>query len=343
MRALLWRVAGLFDRPRRDRELSEELECHLQMEIDGNLRCGMTPGQARRAALIKSGGVEQAKEAYRERRGLPVLEIAMLDLRHALRRLRRNPGFTIAAVVSLALGIGANAAMFTLLDQMLLRPLPVKDPGQLVMIWTTGPSLGSSQGTRGSSYPMYQDFEQRAAGFSDVFCRYYTALSIGSGEQAERVTGELVSGNYFQALGVGPALGRVFAPETDDRVYKGHPVVVLSYPYWQARFGADPGVIGRKILVNNYPMTIVGVSARGFSGLDPARSPHIRIPIQMKPLMTPGSDNLGNRRRQWVQIFARMRPGVTVQSAQVSLQLLLSQILRGEAGTLRETPQALLE
>ena len=190
---------------------------------------------------------------------------------------------------------------------------------------------------------MYQDFQRRAAGFSDVFCRYHTALSISFGERAERVTGELVSGNYFQALGVGPALGRVFTPETDDRVYKGHPVVVLSHAYWQERFGADPGVIGRKILVNNYPMAIVGVSARGFSGLDPARSPQIRIPIQMKPLMTPASDNLGNRRRQWVQIFARMRPGVTVQSAQASLQPLLNQILRSEAGALPATPKAMLE
>ena len=254
----------------------------------------------------------------------------MRDLRHAFRLLARSPAFTLVAVLSLALGIGANTAIFTLFDQMVLRRLPVIHPEQLQMIWTTGPHLGSTQGSRASSYPMYQDLQQRAQAFSHVFCRYYTPLSISMGNQTERVTGELVSGNYFQALGIGSALGRVFSPEEDDRVYKGHPVVVLSHQYWATRFGEDAGVLGRKILVNNYPMVIVGVSAAGFSGIDPARSPQIRVPIQMKPLMTPGSDNLADRRRQWVQIFARRQPGYTMQSAQVSLQPLLSQILRAE-------------
>ncbi len=254
----------------------------------------------------------------------------MRDLNHAFRLLSRSPAFTLVAVVSLALGIGANTAIFTLLDQLMLRRLPVAHPEQLQMIWTTGPILGSNQGSRASSYPMYQDFQQRAPAFSYVFCRYYTPLSISLGNQTERVTGELVSGNYFQALGIKPALGRVFSPEEDDRVYKGHPSVVLSYPYWVTRFGADAGVIGQKILVNNYPMVIVGVSAAGFSGFDPASSPQIRIPILMKPLMTPGSDNLSDRRRQWVQIFARRKPGYTMESAQASLQPLLSGILRDE-------------
>ena len=341
IRAFLFRLMGLFDKERRDRELAEELASHLRMQIEDNLRSGMTPEEARRAALLKSGGVELAKEACRDRRGLPVLETAMRDLRHALRLLSRGPAFTVVAVLSLALGIGANTAIFTLLDQIVLRPLPVPHPEQLQMIWTTGPNLGSNQGSRASSYPMYQDFQQRAPAFSYVFCRYYTPLSISLGDQTERVTGELVSGNYFQALGVGPALGRVFSPEEDDRVYKGHPVVVLSHQYWVMRFGADPGVLGQKILVNNYPMVIVGVSAAGFSGIDPARSPQIRIPIQMKPLMTPASDNLGDRRRQWIQIFARRKPGYTLESAQASLQPLLRAILRTEleSPALRDTSQ----
>jgi predicted permease len=341
VRAFLFRLAGVFEKGRGERDLAEEMQSHLRMQIDDNLRSGMTPEQARRAALLKSGGVEPAKEACRDRRGLPVLETAMRDLNHALRLLWRSPAFTLVAVLSLALGIGANTAIFTLLDQLMLRRLPVAHPEQLQMIWTTGPSLGSNQGSRASSYPMYQDFQQRAPAFSHVFCRYYTPLSISLGNQTERVTGELVSGNYFQALGIGPALGRVFSPEEDDRVYKGHPVVVLSHQYWLARFGADAGVIGQKILVNNYPMVIVGVSAAGFSGIDPARSPQIRIPIQMKPLVTPASDNLGDRRRQWVQIFARRKPGYTMESAQASLQPLLSAILRTEleSPALRDIPQ----
>lgn len=325
LRVLLARLGGLFYRRRRDGELAEELESHLELEIERNLRAGMTPEAARRVALVKAGGLEPAMEACRDRRGLPILEMTMRDLGHALRLLRRSPAFTVVAVLSLTLGIGANTAIFTLLDQLLLRRLPVRQPEQLQMIWTSGPHLGSNRGLRASSYPMYQDFQQRATAFSYVFCRYYTPVSIGLGDTTERITGELVSGNYFQALGVRAALGRVFTPEQDDRVYRGHPVVVLSHQYWVARFAADPGVIGRKVLVDNHPMVIVGVSAAGFSGLDPARAPQVRIPIQMN------LGNMGNRRKQWVQIFARRKPGYTLQSAQASLQPLLSAILRDEA------------
>jgi predicted permease len=252
------------------------------------------------------------------------------DVSFAVRNLRRSPLFTVVAVSSLALGIGANTAIFTLIDQLMLRLLPVQDPEQLVMIWTTGPHIGSNRGYHMASYPMYQDFQQKAAAFSYVFTRFYTPASISFGGQTERINAKLVSGNYFQAMGVKPAIGRVFSPEQDDRVYKGHPYVVLSHQYWVTRFAADPGVLGQKILVNNYPMTIVGVSAAGFTGLDPSRSPQIRVPIQMKPLMTPGWDDIADRRSQWVQIFARMKPGFTVESARASLQPLFIQILRDE-------------
>ena len=252
------------------------------------------------------------------------------DFRFAVRNLRRSPLFTFIAVASLALGIGANTAIFTLLDQLILRMLPVKDPQQLVMIWSTGPHEGNNRGSRASSYPMYQDYQRQAPAFSYVFCRFATPLSVSFNGQTERVEGELVSGNYFQALGVQPALGRVFSPEQDDRVYLGHPSVVLGYQYWKARFASDPSVVGQKIVINNYPMTIVGVSAPGFAGLDPANAPQIRVPIQMKPLMTPGWDQIGDRRSQWIQMFARLKPGYTVQSAQASLQPLFSQILRDE-------------
>jgi len=253
------------------------------------------------------------------------------DVKFALRNLGRSRLFTIVAVASLALGIGANTAIFTLIDQLILRLLPVRDPEQLVMIWTTGPHMGSNRGYHMASYPMYQDFQQKAPAFSYVFCRRETPLSISFGGQTERVDGELVSGNYFQALGVRAAIGRVLSSKEDDQVYKGHPVIVLSYPYWVSRFAADPGVIGQKMLVNDYPMTIVGVSAAGFNGLDPAHSPQIRVPVQMKALMTPGWDEIGDRRSQWVQMFARLKPGYTLESAKASLQPLLTQILRFES------------
>jgi predicted permease len=252
------------------------------------------------------------------------------DVRFAVRNLRRAPLFTAVAVGSLALGIGANTAIFTLVDQLLLRMLPVKDPQQLVLIRPTGPHLGNNSGNKAASYPMYEDFQKEASAFSYVFCRFLTPVSISYSGRTERITGELVSGNYFQALGVKAAVGRVFTPEFDDRVYKGHPSVVLSYAYWESRFASDPGVIGQKIVVNDYPMTIVGVSAPGFQGVDPAASPQIRIPIQMKPLMTPGRDDMGNRRSQWIQMFARLKPSYSAQSAQASLQPLFMQILQSE-------------
>ncbi len=253
------------------------------------------------------------------------------SIRYAVRAFRRNPLFTAVAVVSLALGIGANTAVFTLLDQLVLRLLPVKEPQRLVMIWPTGPAMGGEDGERASSYPMCEEFQRRAGAFDFVFCRYDQQVAVGFHGGTERADSELVSGNYFQALGVRPALGRVFSPEADDRIYKGHPSVVLSYRYWVSRFAGDPKIVGQKILVNQYPMEVVGVAPPGFTGLDPAASPQLWVPIQMEPLMIPGQDALGDRREHWVQIFARLKPGYTVKSARASLQPLFHQILEREA------------
>lgn len=258
----------------------------------------------------------------------------LIDLKFALRTLRRSPLFTLIAVLSLALGIGANTAIFSLMDQLILRLLPVKDPDSLVMLSQRGASMGGSDGERANSYPIYQDYQQRANAFSEVFCQKMSegvALTLDN-NQTELVSVEMVSGNYFTALGVKPAIGRLFNSAEDDRTYKGHPVVALSYDYWMSRFAGDHGVVGRKVLVNNHPMTIVGVSAPGFSGVDPARSPKIRVPIQMLPIVHPGWDaTIAFRRLQWVRVFARLKPGYTVESAQASLQVLFTQIRHYEA------------
>ncbi len=191
----------------------------------------------------------------------------LADLKFALRTLRRSPLFTSIAILSLALGIGANTAIFTLMDQLLLRVLPIRDPGTLVMLYQEGPHMGSNSGPRMHSYPLYQDFQQKAEPLADVICRRGVEASLSVDNQTERVDAELVSGNYFTALGVKPAIGRLFNSAEDDQVYSGHPVVVLSHEYWASRFAGDPKVIGQKILVNNYPMTIVGVSGAGFTGI----------------------------------------------------------------------------
>jgi predicted permease len=250
------------------------------------------------------------------------------DLRLAFRGLRRNPLFATVAILSLALGIGANTAIFTLIDQMLLRKLPVRAPEELVMLHQEGPHNGSNMGGRMHSYPIYQDYQKRGEPLSEVLCRRLVPASVSIDNQTERVQAEMVSGNYFTLLGVGPALGRVFNSQEDDQTYQGHPVVVLGYDYWVNRFARDANVIGKKILVNNFPMTIVGVSAAGFAGIDPAQSPEIRVPIQMKPQMVPDWEwvFLDDRRTRWVQVFARLKPGYTAESAQPPLQGLFTQI-----------------
>jgi predicted permease len=261
-----------------------------------------------------------------------VMSTASSDLRLAVRGLRRNPLFATVAILSLALGIGANTAIFTLIDQILLRKLPVRAPEELVMLYQEGPHNGSNMGSRMHSYPMYQDFQQRAEPLAEVLCRRQVSASLSVDNQTERVQAEMVSGNYFSMLGVMPALGRVFNSQEDDRTYQGHPVVVLSYDYWASRFARDPGVLGMKVLVNNSPMTIVGVSAAGFAGLDPAQSPQIRVPMLMKPVMVPDWSwvHMDDRRTRWVQVFGRLKPGNTVESAQAPLQGLFLQIRNHE-------------
>jgi len=256
----------------------------------------------------------------------------MNDLKLAVRGLFRSPLFSIVAVLSLALGIGANTAIFTLIDQILLRKLPVKNPDELVMLYQQGPHSGSNMGARMHSYPIYEEYRMRGEPLAEVLARRLAAASINVDNQTERVEVEMVSGNFFSMLGVGPALGRVFNSQEDDQVYQGHPVVVLSHHYWVTRFARDPAAIGKKILVNNYPMSIVGVSAEGFAGIDPARSPQIRVPIQMKPAVVPEWEwvKMADERTRWVQVFARLKPGYTAETAQGPMQGLFTQIRQHE-------------
>jgi predicted permease len=254
------------------------------------------------------------------------------DLKYAVRGIRRAPLFTSVAILSLALGIGANTAIFTLMDQLMLRKLPVRAPQQLVMLVQHGPHNGSNMGPRMHSYPIYQDFQQKAEPFSEVMCRRLTEASVAIDGHTERVDAEMVSGNYFSMLGVTAAAGRLIRSDEDDRVWRGHPVVVLSYEYWATRFARDPQVVGKKILVSDYPMTIIGVSAAGFAGLDPSVSPQIRVPVLMEPIMQPqwAWMNAGSRRARWVQVFARLKPGYTAASAQPAAQTLFHQVRQYE-------------
>ena len=206
-------------------------------------------------------------EATRRMNFIGWLDTVLRDLKYTFRMLARTPGFTAVAVLTLALGIGANTAIFTLLDQVLLRLLPVKDPQQLVLLTMKGRHYGSNWGGNAISHPMFRDFQDHNEVFSEMFCRFPTSANLSFGRQAELVDVELVSGTYFSALGVVPALGRILTPE-DDRVPSGHPFVVLNCNYWKTRFAGDPQIVGKMLNLNNYDMTVVGVAQAGFDGVD---------------------------------------------------------------------------
>jgi predicted permease len=242
------------------------------------------------------------------------------DVRFALRMLRHAPLFTTLAALSIALAIGANTTIFTLLDQVVLRPLPIPAPDRLVQLQIDGTFSGNSWGDGSElSYPMYRDIRDRNAVFSGVCARFEWAMHLSGGGATERVNGELVSGTYFPVLEVGPARGRVLSP-ADDRVAGGHPVAVVSFDYWTSRFNGDTRIVGRKILLNGQPFTIVGVSRRGFHGIDVGYATQVFVPMMMKAQMTPGWNFLDDRRGRFARVFARLRPGMTAERAETALQ-----------------------
>jgi predicted permease len=241
------------------------------------------------------------------------------ELRSALRSLLHSPLFTLVAISSLALGIGANSAIFSLIDQVILQKLPVQEPAQLVQIYQTGSHYGSNSGPRMNSYPMFKDFRANTSVHQGMFCRREFSVSISHQGIAERSNGELVSGNYFDVLGVKAHLGRLFNDE-DDKSKNGHPVAVLGYDFWKTRFGGNPAIVGQDVLVNNNRLRIVGVSERAFYGLDPTRTVSVRVPMAMKPNLMAGWDQMEDRRSRFVQIFARLKPGVSVEQARAQMR-----------------------
>ena len=247
------------------------------------------------------------------------------DIRHAIRSLRQAPGFVLVVVLTLGLGIGANTAIFSLMDQVLLRPLPVHDPSALVLLDGPGAFQGRTVNLTTFSYPMYVDFRDRNEVFSGVLARFPLSTTVVWRGASERANGELVSGNYFDVLGVRPALGRVLNG-ADDRVPGAHPIAVLSYGYWQRRFGGDPLVLNQTITVNGHPLTIVGVSARGFAGVQVGQAADVMLPLMMKAQMTPTWNDLDNRRSRWVTVMARLKPGVSRTAAEAAMNVIYRQV-----------------
>jgi predicted permease len=330
LRAGLSRLGEMFGKRQREQELSAELESHLQMHIEDNLRAGMSPAQARREAMMKLGGVEQTKENFRERRGLPILETTYQDCRYALRLLRKNPGFTLVAVLTLALGIGGNAAVFSVMNSVLLRSLPLPHPEQLVyLVLPNGkPDGGMNTGDDSTSFsePVFEQLRADHAAFSDLMA--YIPLAIGKtavriGQDPEEAEADEVSGNFFSGLGTAFARGRGFTLE-DETAHAA--VAVLSYSYWTVRFGRSPAAIGQMIYVKGVPFTIIGVTGPAFYGVEPGLSTDLWIPLQNRPELNawgepPSEDSTLYGSPKWwcIRLIGRLQPHVTSPQALATL------------------------
>jgi predicted permease len=342
LRIFFARLRGLFLKRKLEDELAAEIQSHIEMQVEDLVHQGMDPDEARYLALRKFGGVDQVKETYRDRRTLPWIETFVRDLRYGLRMLRRSPGMTAVAILSLALGIGANTALFSVVDAVLLKTLPVQDPDQLVIFeWQSGQSfrLSGMSGTsnvdvppdqRGLSLFRYEVFDQMRRSqieatespLSDLLAFAPLPEVIANvNNQPEVIQGQAVSGNYYSGLRVQPGIGRTI--NVDDDRNGASPVVMLSYQFWQERFGGSRNVIGAQLKLNQQNFTIIGVTPATFSGtLQVGYQPAFTIPFAVEPQLRGENSLLGTASDPgiwWLNVMGRLKPGATQEQARQSL------------------------
>src|SRR6266480_369092 len=310
------RLRSLFRWAQADQELDDELRDHLERKTEEYVEKGMTQEEAHRRARLDLGGIEQTKEKCRDARRVNWIQDFIQDTRYGFRMLRKSPGFTAAAVITLALGIGANTAIFSYVDAMVMRTLPVERPNELVFINPTN----TPNGDLGFSYPLYEVVRDENRTLAGVFVRAGGAMNVSVDGQAELVPGggEYVSGSYFSTLGVEAVAGRTFTA-AEDKVPGQNPVAVISYGYWKRRFALSPSAIGKTIYLNGIPFTIIGVTPLRFSGIEVGRSPDITVPMAMYPQLNLGSTELSNPGSWWLAALARLRPGVSAEQATADL------------------------
>ncbi len=303
-----------------EKDLDRELRYHMDRRVSDLMRSGLLEWEARRRATLELGGLAQVREEVRDVWLTRWLRDFVYDLRFSARSFRRSPSFSTTIVLSLALGIGATTALYSLVDQVILRALPVREPERLVLIdWKGDPVAGGFGSWNLMSYPICRDLQLHDEVFDGILCRAATTVTLSVGGEHTPVAAEIVSGTYFPVLGVGAALGRVLGP-ADDQPPDASPVIVLAYDFWKTQLAGAPDVVGRKVLINQYPMTVVGVAAPTFRGIDVGEVPSLWIPASMSAQAIPGFDGLLNRRQRWMQVLGRLRPGVTPAQAQAGLQ-----------------------
>jgi predicted permease len=322
----LWRR-----RRQREKELDEELLTHLRMAVQDRVERGETPAEAEAAVRREFGGVILVKEVTREMWGWGWLEQLLQDVRYGLRFMRRSPGFTAVAVLTLALGIGANTAIFSVVDAVLLRKLPVTEPDQLVLFRSVGGErfdIGAHNGsiTRDASgrtvkssfpYQTYARFREQQSVLADVFAFGTLSLNVNAFGQADVASGQAVSGNYYAALGVPAIMGRTLTDGDDNAA--APPVAVITHRYWHSRFGGDPALVGKQISLNNVAFTIIGVTPAGFNGtMNVGSSPDVTIPVAWESQVMTGRSRMKNN-MWWLRLMGRLKPGASVEQAQSQL------------------------
>jgi putative ABC transport system permease protein len=327
---------------KRRAEVDEELQFHLERETEANVAAGMSAEEARRRAAIAFGSRERAREECREARPMWGLEALGRDARYALRGLWHNPGFAIVAVLTLALAIGANTTIFSLLDQALMRALPVKDPQQLVVLSFAGDANGHTHSHGGNSpghrhefsYPMYRDLRGENTVFSGLIAAAPVTAGVTWNNRAESVEAEMVSGNYFDVLGVSPAAGQLLGPN-DETAPGANPVVVLNFDYWKTHLAEAP-VAGKTLLVNGTPFTIAGVAAPGFHSMVWGNLPAIYVPMTEQKTLIPEWNFLPDHSSYWIDLVGRLRPNVSAAQATAAMNTLFLSLRTAEFAKMKD-------
>ena len=310
LRGWIVRFGGLFNKQRKDRQLDDEIESHLEMHVEDNLRLGMTPEEARRQAMIQLGGIESIKESYRDQRGLPLLETFFHDIRFGARQLRKNPGFAAVAVLTLALGIGANTAIFSIVDAVLLRPLAYPDSGQLVWLSERGPDWSGGS----ISYPNFIDWKNQQSVFERFGVYIGNNFTLTGTDEPIRLPGAMMSADVFSALRTQPEMGRVFREDEDKP--GAPPVAVISHTLWQNQFGGQAGMVNKTISLDGKAYTVLGVMPAGF---DFPSKMDLWLPVG--PVFG-GSTSQGRDNHPGLFGLARLKPGVTLDKARTDLDLI---------------------
>lgn len=297
-------------------EITEELRFHIEQRTQENIRRGMSPDQARREARLSFGHFTQIEEQGYGVRGGGWIESFLRDFRYGLRALHKSPGFTTVALLSLALGIGANTAIFQLLDAVRIRTLPVRDPQGLAEV-----KIGDNFGRRGSVYaygqitnPLWEQIRDNQQSFSEIFAWGKRSYNLANGGEVRNAHAILVSGSFFDVLGVSPVLGRLFTP-ADDRRGCGSPGTIISYSFWQREFAGDSGVVGRKLSLESHPLEIIGVTPPGFFGLEVGQSFDVAVPICGEALLEGEESDLDNGTAWWLVVIGRLKPGWSMERA----------------------------